>query len=178
MIYWHFLRSITLEPPWPSNPTRVRPLPSSTKRRLQNSSVTGARINARSALILASTYEGLRPPVHYPQGLTFSCGIIRGKVWEMTQNILSLVLLVRRKTRVGLNVDGQILHPAPVDSRSYPMIFRALYDVKVMDMDCLKRWCKCLWWDLANDGPLIPTKLSWDLHYLQVCCFWIMEWLT
>jgi len=41
---------------------------------LQNSSVTGARINARSALILASTYEGLRPPVHYPQGLSFEDG--------------------------------------------------------------------------------------------------------
>lgn len=38
---------------------------------LQNSSATGGRINARSALILASTYEGSRPPVHKPQALTF-----------------------------------------------------------------------------------------------------------
>lgn len=38
---------------------------------LLNSSVTSARINARRALLLASRYRGLQPPVHKPLGLSF-----------------------------------------------------------------------------------------------------------
>ena len=84
---------------------RVRPFPSSTKRRLQNSSVTGARINARSALILASTYEGLRPPVHYPQGLTFSGGKDGQGLGSDTKKFWCCWL--------GENNGSQILQPAP-----------------------------------------------------------------